>query len=105
MIATALLLPWVGSLLCSTPAAAPSISTAQGGSVPLRAHILEMEGIQWRADLLDGLEYVGQADGSTIWRADAATLKRLVDASASCQPAGTEKGLASGGRIQYVASV
>ena len=74
--------------------------------MPLRAYILEMEGIRWRADLLDGLDYVGQADGSTTWKADAATLRRLVDASASCRPAGTANGLAPGGsRVYYVASL
>src|SRR4051812_8917970 len=106
---TMLLLPWIGLLLSSTPASSPTptlTATATQGGVPLRAYILEMEGIRWRADLLDGLDYVGQADGSTTWRADAATLRRLVDASASCRPAGTAKGLAaSGRRVYYVASL
>lgn len=100
---TTLLLPWISFLLSSTPAA-PTMTTAEG--VPLRAHILEMEGIQWRADLLDGLEYVGQGDGNTVWMADATTVKRLVGSSAYCQPAGTANGLASGGRrVNYVASL
>src|SRR4051812_44836305 len=106
---TMLLFPWIGLLLSSTPASSPTptaTATAGQGGVPLRAYILEMEGTQWRADLLDGLDYVGQADGSTIWKADAATLRRLVDASASSRPAGTANGIASGGgRVYYVASL
>ncbi|SIO36337.1 hypothetical protein SAMN05444166_4109 [Singulisphaera sp. GP187] len=98
------LLPWINLLLLSTPTVA-ALPAATNVSVPLRAHILEMESIQWRADLFDQLEYIGQGDCYTVWTADAATLKRLVAASVSCLPAGTVKGLAAGGkRVFYVAS-
>ncbi len=110
---TSPLLPLIGVLLLSTPTSSaqptpptnPAMQTTREGEVPLRAHILEMPGIQWRADLLDGLEYVEQAGSYTVWKADAATLKRLVEASADCQPAGTANGVGSAQRIHYVASL
>jgi hypothetical protein len=94
---------WISLLLRATPNAPASPGS---GTVPLRAHILELVGIQWRADLLDGLVYVGQDRGATIWTVDAATLRRLVTASSRCLPATTTKGSSFGsGGIAYVASL
>ena len=98
------LISWISMFLLSTPAA-PTKPPAQEGDVPLRAHILELRGIQWRADLIDGLEYLEQHDGIIVWKANAATLKRLVAAAADCRPASTAAGSAPGTtRVYYIAS-
>jgi len=94
---------WISLLFLATPNAPASPGS---GTVPLRAHVLELVGIQWRADLLDGLAYVGQERGTTVWTADVATLRRLVAASGRCLPATTTKGSSFGsGGVAYVASL
>jgi hypothetical protein len=100
------LISWISVFLLSAPAA-PTKPLAQGGDVPLRAHILDLWGIQWRADLVDGLEYLEQHDGIMVWKANAATLKRLVAAAADCRPAGASSGFgfaAGTTRVYHVAS-
>jgi hypothetical protein len=59
--------------------------TAAAGSVSLRAHVIDLEGVQWRADLFGGLKSVEQTGVASVWTAEAKSVKRLIGASTNCR--------------------
>lgn len=95
------LVPTVALLLAATPA-----TTAGTGTPRLRAHILEMNGLQWRAELLDRLEFVAQGENFSVWTADAGNLRGLVAEAVEVRPADSVNGVAVRAiRTIYVASL
>lgn len=81
----------------------PTATDSAKSDVTLRVHVLDMEGIEWRGDLVDGLQVVEHKAATSVWTADAQTLKRLIAASARCAPADAAKGAVGGsGRHFYV---
>jgi hypothetical protein len=113
----------IGPGLLSLSTIAMLATAPDADAVTLRAYVLDLEGVQWRADLINlrglvgartiiggpaelpgGLQPQDVQGPTVVWTADPRTLERLIAASTRCTLAGADSDRGSGDR-SYVAAM